>query len=94
MVKIPVTFGGQEPPWDFGRSELLLHNILLMVQKSHSQPPGMGLKHVVNNGRNYQPQQVRDFFHQQYQFTNRQLYQGVVFFRFTRQEAEMRAESL
>ena len=39
-----------------------------MVQKSHSQPPGMVLKPVVNNGINYQPQQVQDFFHQQYEW--------------------------
>ena len=32
--------------------------ILLMVQKSDSQPPGMVLKPVVNNGINYQPQLV------------------------------------
>ena len=29
--------------------------ILLMVQKSHSQPPGM-YKNLVNNGMNYTPE--------------------------------------
>ena len=40
----------------------------LMVQKSHSQPPGMVLKPVVNNGINHQPQLVNAGFlnHQQY----------------------------
>ena len=38
--------------------------MLLMVQKSHSQPPGM-YKTPVNNGINYQPQLVQDLSHQQ-----------------------------
>ena len=32
--------------------------LLLMVQKSCKQPPGMVLKPVVNNGINYQPQLI------------------------------------
>ena len=33
-------------------------NVLLMIQKSQSQPPGMVIKPFVNNGINYQPQLV------------------------------------
>ena len=45
-------------------------SILLMVQKSHSQPPGMVLEPVVNNGMNDQPQVVIAGFlnHQQNQY--------------------------
>ena len=39
--------------------------ILLMVQKSQTTTFWM-YKNLVNNGENYQPQLVQDFFHQQY----------------------------
>ena len=37
-----------------------------MVQKFPSQPPGMVRINPVNNGKNYQPQLMQNFFHQQY----------------------------
>ena len=40
-------------------------------KKSHSQPPGMVLKPCKGKGKNYQPQLVQDFFHQQYVHLNR-----------------------
>ncbi len=43
--------------WSLLTFRLHIGDILLM-EKNPKQPPGMVLKPVVNNGRNYQPQQV------------------------------------
>ena len=58
--------------------------LLLMLQKSHSQPPGMVLKPVVNNGINYLPTGAGFLNHQKYEVhffrTSKILSKGKLFF--------------